>query len=110
MSDEQPELPSRPRIRASDKDRDAVLAVITDAVSNGRLDPEETAERQDEAIAAKYLDELMPLIVDLPEGNDLHRSLEAQTGGTSPGSQIVPGNRPAPLSPLAAPGTSAPVN
>ncbi|WP_453985767.1 DUF1707 SHOCT-like domain-containing protein [Brevibacterium casei] len=110
MSDEQPDQPSRPRIRASDKDRDAVLAVIAEAVANGRLDPDETAERQDEAIAAKHLDELSPLIVDLPEGRELLRSLDAQTGGTTPGAEIVPGNRPAPLAPTAGPGTSAPVN
>src|SRR5699024_6921265 len=68
------------RIRASDKDRDDVLSVITEAVTNGRLDPEETAERQDEAISAKYIDGLMPLIDDLPEGDQLHRRFARQTG------------------------------
>ncbi len=110
MPDEQLEPPSRPRIRASDADRDAVLAVITEAVSSGRLDPDETAERQDEAIRAKYLDELAPLIVDLPEGRDLHHRLEQQTGGTTSGAQIVPRNAPAPLWPTAPPGSASPVN
>src|SRR5699024_4150614 len=38
--------PPQRRLRASDKDRDDVLTVLTEAVTNGRLDPEETAERQ----------------------------------------------------------------
>lgn len=111
MPENDSEQPSTPRIRAADKDRDAVLAVITEAVSNGRLDPEETAERQDEAISAKYLDELLPLILDLPEGHELHRSLQRQTGdGTTPGASLVRRDGPAPLSPRADPGSAAPVN
>ncbi|MDN6374424.1 MAG: DUF1707 domain-containing protein, partial [Brevibacterium aurantiacum] len=90
MAKEDPPHSPAPRIRASDKDRDAVLGVITDAVSNGRLDPEETAERQDEAISAKYLDELLPLIVDLPEGHELYRTLQRQTGGgTTAGTSLA---------------------
>ena len=68
MADDDSPPPQR-RIRASDQDRDDVLSVITDAVTNGRLDPEETAQRQDDAIGAKFLDELIPLIDDLPEGD-----------------------------------------
>ena len=72
MADDDSPPPQR-RVRASDKDRDDTLSVITEAVTNGRLDPEETAERQDDAIAAKFVDELMPLLDDLPEGEQLHR-------------------------------------
>src|SRR5690625_3895367 len=79
MAEDHSPTPQR-RIRASDKDRDDVLSVITEAVTNGRLDPEETAERQDEAISAKYIDGLMPLIDDLPEGDQLHRRFARQTG------------------------------
>ncbi len=85
-----------------------MLGVITEAVTNGRLDPEETAERQDAAIAAKYLDELMPLIDDLPEGHDLHRALQLQSGIHPTGEIAQRG--PAPLAPVAAPGSSDPVN
>ena len=109
-TDDSPQPPAR-RLRASDKDRDAVLGVITDAVTSGRLDPDETAERQDEALSAKYLDELMPLIVDLPEGHDLYRSLQRQTGGgTTPGTALAHRDGPAPLSPRAAPGSEKPMN
>lgn len=104
------EQPPTPRIRASDKDRDAVLAVITEAVTNGRLDPEETGERQDGAIAAKFLDELLPLIHDLPEGRDLYFSLQRQTG-TAPGQEIgIYEHSSTVLSPRAEPGSASPVN
>lgn len=103
------------RIRASDKDRDAVLGVITEAVTNGRLDPVETAERQDEALSAKYLDELMPLIVDLPEGDGLRHRLARQTGhspasGPAPGSSGVELRSPGELVPTVEPGSAAPMN
>lgn len=111
--DDSPQQPQR-RIRASDKDRDAVLGVITEAVTNGRLDPDETAERQDEALSAKFLDELMPLIVDLPEGDGLHRRLARATGhgpaaGSAPGSGVEL-RSPGELAPSAEPGSAAPMN
>lgn len=112
------ELPPPPRIRASDKDRDAVLSIITEAVTNGRLDPEETGERQDAAIAAKHLDDLLPLISDLPEGDELERRILHQLGrrggqpaGAESSGAIAPYDRgPAPLAPLAEPGSAAPLN
>lgn len=111
MADEDSDKPRAPRLRASDKDRDSVLAVITDAVASGRLDPDETADRQDEAISAKYLDELMPLIVDLPEGHDLYRSLQRQTGGgTAAGTSLAHSVGPAPLAPGSGPGSQTTMN
>lgn len=111
MPDEDPQQPPAPRIRASDKDRDAVLAVITEAVTNGRLDPDETAERQDDALTAKFLDDLIPLIVDLPEGHELHRALQRQTGhGNVPGTSLARSTGPAPLAPKAVPGSAKPMN
>ncbi|SMY04294.1 protein of unknown function (DUF1707) [Brevibacterium antiquum CNRZ 918] len=111
MAHDDSNQPPAPRLRASDKDRDAVLGVITDAVTSGRLDPDETAERQDEAISAKYLDELMPLIVDLPEGHDIYRSLQTQTGGgTTAGTSLAHSSGPAPLAPRAEPGSARPMN
>ncbi|WP_209325777.1 DUF1707 SHOCT-like domain-containing protein [Brevibacterium renqingii] len=107
--DDSPPPPAR-RIRASDKDRDAVLGVITEAVSSGRLDPNETAERQDEAISAKFLDELIPLIEDLPEGHELLRALQRQTGqGGAPGTAVTRSGSNVP-GPLADPGSASPMN
>ncbi|MGO3179790.1 MAG: DUF1707 SHOCT-like domain-containing protein [Brevibacterium linens] len=112
MADDDSPPPQR-RIRASDQDRDDVLSVITDAVTNGRLDPEETTQRQDDAIGAKFLDELIPLIDDLPEGDSLHRRLARQTGRTpgptDPGSQLQR-RGPGALSPAAEPGSASPMN
>src|SRR5699024_11201938 len=91
MADDDSRLPQR-RIRASDQDRDDVLSVITEAVTNGRLDPEETAQRQDDAIGAKFVDELMPLLTDLPEGEQLHRRFARQTGHGSAAGSAGPGS------------------
>ncbi|MGA4670773.1 DUF1707 SHOCT-like domain-containing protein [Propionibacteriaceae bacterium Y1923] len=59
------------RIRAGDSDRDAVLHVLMDAHAAGRLDMAELDERQTQVIGARYLDELKPLVADLPEGSSL---------------------------------------
>lgn len=114
MSEDHSPAPQR-RIRASDKDRDDVLSVITEAVTNGRLDPEETAERQDEAISAKFVDGLMPLIDDLPEGEQLHRRFARQTGHPQNPGSAGPGSElgrlgPTELSPAAEPGSAQPLN
>ena len=114
MADDDSPPPQR-RVRASDKDRDDTLSVITEAVTNGRLDPEETAERQDDAIAAKFVDELMPLLDDLPEGEQLHRRCARQTGHGSATGSSVPGSAlqrrgPSELSPTAEPGSARPMS
>lgn len=57
------ELP--PATRAGHADRDAVVDLLTEAYAEGRLDPEEHAERVEQAMAAKTLGELAPLTADL---------------------------------------------
>lgn len=59
------------RIRAGDRDRDAVLEVLMEAHAAGRLDMTELDERQTKVISARFLDELQPLVVDLPEAHSL---------------------------------------
>src|ERR1700746_3504770 len=57
---------SSPRdLRASDADRDRVLAMLGDAMSDGRLTADEHAERVQRAIAARTLGELAELTADL---------------------------------------------
>ena len=57
---------SSPRdLRASDADRDRVLALLGEAMSDGRLTMEEHAERVQRAIAARTLGELAELTADL---------------------------------------------
>lgn len=52
-------------LRASDADRDRVLAMLAEAVSDGRLTPDEHAERVQRACTARTLGELADLTTDL---------------------------------------------
>lgn len=58
----------QPRLRASDVDRDEIIRILQEAHASGRLDLSEFSERQEQALEAKYMDELQPLLADLPEG------------------------------------------
>jgi hypothetical protein len=57
--------PSPRDLRASDADRDRVLALLGEAVSDGRLTPDEHAERVQRAFSARTLGELAELTADL---------------------------------------------
>ena len=57
--------PSSPALRASDADRDRVIAVLRAAVADGRLGPAEFDERLEAALAARTIDALAPLTADL---------------------------------------------
>src|SRR6516164_625401 len=52
-------------LRASDADRDRVLEVLAEAVSDGRLTPDEHAERVQQACTARTLGQLADLTADL---------------------------------------------
>jgi hypothetical protein len=52
-------------LRASDADRDRVLTLLAEAVSDGRLTPDEHAERVQRACTARTLGELADLTTDL---------------------------------------------
>lgn len=83
--------PAPRRIRASDRDRDAVLDVLAAAHASGRLDPFEVDERQTAVVRAKFLDALLDPIADLPEGAEVTRRIETQLGtGRRPGTGLVP--------------------
>ncbi len=57
---------SSPRdLRASDADRDRVLALLSEAMSDGRLTAEEHSERIQRAFSARTLGELAELTADL---------------------------------------------
>ena len=55
------------RLRASDAQREAVVHRLHEAVGRGLLDVEEGHERTATAYAARYVDELDPLVGDLPD-------------------------------------------
>nr|WP_250847265.1 DUF1707 domain-containing protein [Streptomyces hygroscopicus] len=57
---------ARAEFRASDADRDRIADVLREALAEGRLQPEEHAERIDAVYRAKTLGELEPLVRDLP--------------------------------------------
>lgn len=60
-----PRTPQAAPLRASDRDRDVVSGVLTEAYADGRLNREEYDERADATAAAKTLGELRELIADL---------------------------------------------
>lgn len=62
------DLVPRPRMRAGDADRDDTLRVLQQAHAAGRLSVEELGSRQDAVLAAQYVDDLLPVVADLPEG------------------------------------------
>ncbi|MEU0924456.1 DUF1707 domain-containing protein [Streptomyces sp. SID8361] len=53
-------------LRASDADRDRIADILREALAEGRLQPEEHAERIDAVYRAKTIGELEPLVRDLP--------------------------------------------
>src|ERR1700691_5665903 len=63
-----PNMPPRPAprdLRASDSDRERVVAMLGEALADGRLSHEEYSERMPLALAARTLGELAVLTTDL---------------------------------------------
>jgi hypothetical protein len=52
-------------LRASDSDRERVITMLGSAAADGRLTPDEHADRVERACRARTLGELVPLTVDL---------------------------------------------
>jgi hypothetical protein len=66
-------MPSRPAprdLRASDADRERVVAMLSAALGDGRLNQEEFAERLDQALTARTLGDLARLTSDLAHATD----------------------------------------
>ena len=53
-------------IRASDAEREAVVAALQTHAAAGRLDPDELEQRLERAYAAQLRADLVPLVADLP--------------------------------------------
>ena len=68
-------------IRASDDDRERVVASLRDHYAAGRLNGEEFNERLDKAYAATTLGQLADLQTDLPAPQLAQPSVPAQTAG-----------------------------
>ena len=75
----------QPRMRAGDKDRQEVVTQLGKHFGEGRLTAEEFDERVVRAHGSVYLDELPPLMVDLPrETAPQHRPVRRQPSGPPP--------------------------
>jgi uncharacterized protein DUF1707 len=73
MSSEPADI-STTRTRASDAEREEVATIVREAVGEGRLDIAEGDQRLASIYAAKYRDELAPLVTDLPAGQHMARA------------------------------------
>lgn len=62
-------------VRASDEERDRVIAVLRDRAAEGRLSYETFEQRLDSALRARNNAELTDLVRDLPPGNRVVRGL-----------------------------------
>jgi hypothetical protein len=71
-------MPNNNGMRASDQDRDAVVDILRDAFSAGRITLEEFDERTSSAYASKTWGELRALTADLPVKLDLGADLPRQ--------------------------------
>jgi Domain of unknown function (DUF1707) len=70
-------------MRASDQDRDAVVAVLRDAFTAGRITLEEFDERTSSAYASKTWGELRALTADLPVKPHLGADLPSRPASAS---------------------------
>ncbi|MGW1011230.1 DUF1707 SHOCT-like domain-containing protein [Streptomyces termitum] len=57
---------AKPALRVSDRERDVALGVLAAALAEGRLDPQEHAERTEAALRARTAADLAVLTADLP--------------------------------------------
>jgi hypothetical protein len=82
-------MPSDPKIRASDADRDRTAALLREHHAAGRLTLDEFNERLDQAYAAKTVGELDALLADLP-AIDLYQLPDASLGRRPPADTRLP--------------------
>ncbi len=75
-----------PPMKASDADRDRVLAVLTENFQAGRLTSDELEDRTGRALSARTLDELDALTADLPSADPAGLAESAAAGG--PGGRL----------------------
>jgi Domain of unknown function (DUF1707)/2TM domain len=66
-----------PNIRASDAERDATVAMLSDATAEGYLTPEELDERLAAAFGARTIEDLTRLTQDLPPAWQAERGRRA---------------------------------
>ena len=77
----------RGRVRASDADRERVVDQLRRHHEAGRLDGDEFTERMEHALSARWIDELPPLLSDLPDPDqpDAAEAPAGPAGSRGPG-------------------------
>jgi hypothetical protein len=83
-----------PSLRASDDDREGVIARLREHCAAGRLSVEEFKERLDAACAARTLGELAALTRDLPEDGPHPLARRETTAQREPGLDDRVAHRP----------------
>jgi hypothetical protein len=78
-----PRSTTTPRLRASDAEREEYATIIREAVGEGRLDIAEGDSRLSTIYAARYRDELAPVVTDLPAGQARSQSSRGQESSRS---------------------------
>jgi len=68
-----------PQMKASDADRDEVVAALSEHFQAGRLTTEELEDRTGRALSARTLGELDALMTDLPAGRQAKPACEASS-------------------------------
>ncbi|MGH3243482.1 MAG: DUF1707 SHOCT-like domain-containing protein [Spirillospora sp.] len=81
---------SAARMRASDADRDEVADRLREALAEGRITPEEHAERIDVVYKAKTYAELEPVLSDLPPENAPRPGVELRKDAPVPAAPPAP--------------------
>lgn len=85
----EPHRDSRPGIRASDQDRDAVVQRLQVAFGEGRLTDEEFDDRMRAALAARTYADLDELLTDLPAVTTAAATPAAPVRAPRPGRQAI---------------------
>lgn len=93
------------RVRASDADRDAVISQLRERYAEGRLTHDTLDHRLDEALRARYTDDLAGVLADLPSRRRLSGTAAEywHRGRATLAGLMTRGPRPAPARVLAFP-------
>ncbi|MEH0418815.1 DUF1707 SHOCT-like domain-containing protein [Streptomyces sp. B21-083] len=84
-------------LRASDADRDRIADLLREALAEGRLTPDEHAERVEGVLSAKTVGELEVFVRDLPAGHQPHPSHQSHAPRAAAGWGYTPApNHPTP--------------
>jgi hypothetical protein len=91
MTIDDPGGPSR--LRISDADRDAIAALLGDALAEGRLGSDEHSERLGAVYEARTAADLAPLVADLPGADRVLAAIAGGSAGPLPDRAAVPDGR-----------------